>query len=124
VSANFPFYPGSSITLRGNPEFAAAYQKWMETHPPEGGFRLSWGIAMWARLERGDQVGSLMETYMQRAPAANLHNTRNNQSDASFGFTAAVAEALLPCRRNQPVARLAAPMDRRFSPGTARSRSL
>jgi alpha-L-fucosidase 2 len=24
-----------------------------------------------------------------------LHNTRNNQSDASFGFTAAVAEALL-----------------------------
>jgi alpha-L-fucosidase 2 len=95
VSANFPFYPGSSITLRGNPEFAAAYQKWMETHPPEGGFRLSWGIAMWARLERGDQVGSLMETYMQRAPAANLHNTRNNQSDASFGFTAAVAEALL-----------------------------
>jgi alpha-L-fucosidase 2 len=95
VSANFPFYPGSSITLRGNLEFAAAYQKWMETHPPEGGFRLSWGIAMWARLERGDQVGSLMETYMQRAPAANLHNTRNNQSDASFGFTAAVAEALL-----------------------------
>ncbi len=39
VSANFPFYPGSSITLRGNPEFAAAYQKWMEAHPPEEGFR-------------------------------------------------------------------------------------
>jgi alpha-L-fucosidase 2 len=95
VSANFPFYPGSSITLRGNPEFAAAYQKWMEAHPPEGGFRLSWGIAMWARLERGDKAGSLIETYMKVGPAANLHNTRNNQSDASFGFTAAVAETLL-----------------------------
>ena len=95
VSPNFPFFPGSSITLRGNPDFAAAYQKWMEAHPPEGGFRLSWGIAMWARLERGDKAGSLMETYMKVGPAANLHNSRNNQSDASFGFTAAVAETLL-----------------------------
>jgi alpha-L-fucosidase 2 len=60
VSPNFPFYPGSSITLRGNPEFAAAYQKWMEAHPPRGGFPLSWGIAMWARLEHGDKAGSLM----------------------------------------------------------------
>lgn len=95
VSPNFPFYPGSSITLRGNPEFAAAYQRWMEAHRPRGGFPLSWGIAMWARLERGDEVGSLIETYMDRSPAPNLHNSGANQSDASFGYTAAVAEALL-----------------------------
>ena len=95
VSPNFPFYPGSSLTLRGNPDFAAAYEKWMETHPPRGGFPLAWGIAMWARLERGDKVGSLIETYLSRGPAANLHNAGANQSDASFGFTAAVAEALL-----------------------------
>jgi alpha-L-fucosidase 2 len=95
VSPNFAFFPGSSITLRRNPDFAAAYQEWMEAHPPRGGFPLSWGIAMWARLERGDKVGSLIETYMNRAPAVNLHNAGANQSDASFGYTAAVAEALV-----------------------------
>ena len=67
----------------------------MKAHPPRGGFPLSWGIAMWARLERGDEVDSLAENYLKRAPANNLHNSGSNQSDASFGFTAAVAEALL-----------------------------
>jgi len=50
VSPNFPFYPGGSITIRGNPEVAAAYLKWMEAHRPRGGFPPSWGIAMWARF--------------------------------------------------------------------------
>jgi alpha-L-fucosidase 2 len=95
VSPNFAFYPGCSITLRGNPEFAAAYQKWMEAHRPGGGFILPWGIAMWARLERGDEVAKGIEAYMGRCPAPNLHNAGANQSDASFGFTAAVAEALV-----------------------------
>jgi alpha-L-fucosidase 2 len=95
VSPNFAFYPGNSVTLRGNPDLAAAYQKWMEAHPPRGGFPLSWGIAMWARLEHGDKVGSLIQTYVRRAPAANLHNAGANQSDASFGYTAALAEALV-----------------------------
>jgi alpha-L-fucosidase 2 len=95
VSPNFAFYPGSSITLRGNPEFAAAYEKWMEAHPPRGGFIVSWGIAMWARLERGDQVAKCIAAYMGRGPGLNLHNQGSNQSDASFGFAAAVAEALV-----------------------------
>ncbi len=67
----------------------------MEAHPPRGGFLLPWGIAMWARLERGDKVGSFIQSYVNRAPAANLHNAGANQSDASFGYTAAVAEALV-----------------------------
>ncbi len=50
---------------------------------------------MWARLEHGDKVGSLMDAYVNRAPANNLHNAGSNQSDASFGYTAAVAEALV-----------------------------
>jgi alpha-L-fucosidase 2 len=95
VSPNFAFYPGCSIRLRGNPELAAAYQKWMEAHPPGGGFIVSWGIAVWARLERGDQVAKCIEAYMRRGPALNLHNAGANQSDASFGFAAAVAEALV-----------------------------
>jgi len=95
VSPNFPFYPGSSITLRGNPDLAAAYQRWMLAHSPRGGFPLSWGMAMWARLERGDKVDLLAQQYMQRVPGGNLHNSHAYQSDATFGFTAAAAEALL-----------------------------
>ncbi|HEX3857880.1 MAG TPA: hypothetical protein VHY30_11365, partial [Verrucomicrobiae bacterium] len=33
--------------------------------------------------------------YANRGPANNLHNSGANQSDASFGYTAAVAEALV-----------------------------
>jgi alpha-L-fucosidase 2 len=95
VSPNFAFYPGCSLTLRGNPKFAAAYQKWMEAHQPGGGFIVSWGIAMWARLEHGDQVAKCIKSYMGRGPGENLHNQGSNQSDASYGFAAAVAEALL-----------------------------
>lgn len=95
VSPNFAFYPGSSLTLRGNPEFAAAYKKWMAAHPPRGGFIVSWDIAMWARLEQGDQVAKCIEAYMGRGPGLNLHNQGSNQSDASFGFAAAVAETLV-----------------------------
>lgn len=50
---------------------------------------------MWARLERGDQVAKCIQTYLGRGPGLNLHNQGSNQSDASFGFTAAVAEALV-----------------------------
>ena len=71
------------------------YQRWMEAHPPRGGFIVAWGIAMWARLERGDQVAKCIEAHMARGPALNLHNGGSNQSDASFGFTGAVAEALV-----------------------------
>lgn len=95
VSPNFAFFPGRSVTLRGNPDFAAAYQRWMEAHPARGGFVNSWGAAMWARLEHGDRVAACIKNYMGRGPGLNLHNVGSNQSDASFGFTAAVAEALL-----------------------------
>jgi alpha-L-fucosidase 2 len=95
VSPNFPFYPGCSITLRGNPELAGAYRKWLEAHPARGGFLVSWDIAMWARLERGDQTGRFIQAYVSRGPGLNLHNQGSNQSDASFGYSAAVAEALL-----------------------------
>jgi alpha-L-fucosidase 2 len=95
VSPNFPFFPGSSITLRGNPDFAAAYRRWLEAHPARGGFPLVWDVAMCARLEDGKKVDSGIETYLKGGPALNLHNSGSNQSDASFGYTAAVAEALL-----------------------------
>jgi len=95
VSPLYPFFPGNDITLRGNPELAAAYQKWMEAHATPNGFQLAWSIAMWARLERGDKAGALVRRFVSRSPADNLHNRGSNQSDASFGLTAAIAETLL-----------------------------
>ena len=95
VSPLYPFYPGYTITLRGNPELAAAYQKWMEAHASPSGFQLAWSIAMWARLEHGDKAGALVRRFVSRSPADNLHNRGANQSDASFGLTGAIAETLL-----------------------------
>jgi alpha-L-fucosidase 2 len=95
VSPLFPFFPGNTVTLRGNPDLAAAYQKWMEAHSSPRGFQLAWSVAMWARLERGDKAGALVRRFVSTSPADNLHNRAGNQSDASFGLTAAIAETLL-----------------------------
>jgi len=95
VSPNFPFFPGSTITLRGNPELAGAINRWMETRQARGGWITAWDAAVWARLERGVKVEQWLDVLMTNSLADNLHNTRSNQSDASFGLTAAVAEALL-----------------------------
>ena len=95
MSTNFTFYPGSSITLRGTPGLAGAIRKFMETRRGRGGWPTAWDIAVWARLERGDKVATWMQAFVRNSLAPNLHNAGSNQSDASFGFTAGVAEALL-----------------------------
>lgn len=95
VSANFPIFPGSTITLRGNPELAGAINKWMETRQARGGWITAWDASVWARLERGEKAEQWLRSLVRSSLGDNLHNTRNNQSDANFGLTAAVAEALL-----------------------------
>ncbi len=94
-SKKFPFYPGNSIRLRRDKKLSEAYEKWMSTRDVKRGFHLSWDICVWSRLERGDKVADGLKTYLSNSVAPNLHNLRNNQSDASFGFTAAVAESLI-----------------------------
>ena len=100
MSANFCFYPGNSITLRGNPEIAAAIQKWLEPRVARLGWTSAWDISDWARLENGTRVDSTIKNFfLSRSPrggiANNLHNPGSNQSDANYGYTAGVAEALL-----------------------------
>jgi alpha-L-fucosidase 2 len=125
MSANFGFYPGHSITLRGNPELAAAIRKWLEPRQARTGWNSAWDICDWARLEDGAAVDTVIRDFFRirtpppglqrpagQAPGAgarppgaagmlprgignNLHNTGSNQSDANFGFTACVAESLL-----------------------------
>lgn len=94
-SANFPFYPGSSITLRGQPQFAEAIQRWMEGRRPGGGFPSVWYISIWSRLERGDKAGQFITGFVANAVGPNMHHRGSNQSDATLGFTAGVAESLI-----------------------------
>ncbi len=95
ISPNFPFFPGDTITLRGNLKLAGAINKWMETREPRGGWTGAFDTCVWARLERGDKVEQWLNMLLTNSLADNLQNSRNNQSDANFGLTAAVAEALL-----------------------------
>jgi alpha-L-fucosidase 2 len=94
VSPNFPLFPGSTITVRGMPDLTAAINKWMETRRGRGGWITAWDTCVWARLECGEKVEQWLQPLV-RSLADNLHNPRSNQSDANFGLTAAVAEALL-----------------------------
>ena len=100
MSANFGFYPGNSITLRGNPEIAAAIKKWLEPRQARTSWTSAWDICDWARLENGERVDSTIKNFfLSRSPRGgignNLHNTGSNQSDANYGYTAGVAECLL-----------------------------
>ena len=100
MSANFGFFPGNSITLRGNPEIAAAIRKWLEPRRASTSWNSAWDICDWARLEDGVRVDTtIREFFITRRPwgglGNNLHNIAFNQSDANFGYTAGVAECLL-----------------------------
>ncbi len=96
-SANFPFFPGKSIQLRreNDKPLVEATKHWMDGRRIGGGFPASWDICMWSRLERGDKTAQLI-TAGARSVAGNLHRDgRNNQIDATFGYTAGIAESLL-----------------------------
>jgi alpha-L-fucosidase 2 len=67
----------------------------MESRRTGGGFPSVWYISVWSRLERGDKAGQFISGFVSRSAANNLHNRGSNQSDATFGYTAGVAEALL-----------------------------
>ncbi len=100
MSANFGFFPGNSITLRGNPEIAEAIRKWLEPRRVGGGWTSAWDICDWARLEDGVKTDTVIKQFFLARTGRggignNFHNTGSNQSDANFGYTAGVAECLL-----------------------------
>jgi len=101
MSANFGFYPGNSITLRGNPEIAAAIEKWLEPRKINTGWWNGvWDICDWARLENGEKAERVIGDFFRSGSTRgglgnNLQNSGAYQSDSNFGYTAAVAECLL-----------------------------
>jgi alpha-L-fucosidase 2 len=99
-SPNFGFFPGNSITLRGNPEIAEAIQKWLEPRRIWLFWNSTCDICYWARLENGIKTDTVIKQFFLTRMARggignNLHNTGSNQSDANFGYTAGIAECLL-----------------------------
>jgi alpha-L-fucosidase 2 len=99
-SPNFGFFPGNSITLRGNPEIAEAIQKWLEPRRIWLFWNSTCDICYWARLENGVKTDTVIKQFFLARSGRggignNFHNTGSNQSDANFGYTAGVAECLL-----------------------------
>jgi alpha-L-fucosidase 2 len=99
-SPNFGFFPGNSITLRGNPKIAEAIEKWLEPRRIWLFWNSTCDINYWARLENGEKTDTVIKQFFLTPTGRggignNLHNTGANQSDANFGYTAGVAECLL-----------------------------
>ena len=97
MSANFGFFPGSSILLQRTSDapLIQAINAWLDDRRIGGGWPAAWNISKWARLERGDKTAPYI-TAAAKGVANNLHRDgANNQIDATFGYTAGVAEALL-----------------------------
>jgi alpha-L-fucosidase 2 len=98
VSPYLPFYPGSSVLLRreSDVDIVNAYRYWLESRGLRGGgFPGSWNICMWARLERGDKTGALMQVAAPSVAGNFLRQGSGSQVDGPFGFTAGVAESLI-----------------------------
>ncbi len=99
TSVNFGFFPGNSITLRGNPELAEAIQKWLDPRKVSPGWwNYIWDICDWARLENGEKVDTVIRDFFTTSRGGlgnNLQNSAAYQSDSNFGFTASIAECLL-----------------------------
>ena len=94
TSPAWGLFPGNSITLRGTPELAAAVDRWVSNRRSRADWGGAWNTIFFARLEQPEKVEPWFGTYM-RSINDNLHNRVQNQSDASFGFTALIAESLL-----------------------------
>jgi alpha-L-fucosidase 2 len=99
-SPNWGFYPGNSITLRGNPDLADAIEKWMNPRHEGTGWGAAWDLNVWARLEKSTRIDTFMTDFFRTRGTRggignNFNNTSSNQSDANYGFTAGVAECLL-----------------------------